>query len=203
MNETTLSIIKLAIIALGFLSVTIVCIALIAGFYIAARDSRRYSEAYKRVHKSEPKRVDILSRILYILTTLFMVALPLDLHRQLMLHDYGGYSNITTPEGFIEVLVISILTLICAPLCIVPILVMLIASFMACRMREHRASTHLIAWAGCIFSIVINYNFGHYVYVFFYDSATSSWVGDLATYWCAACSAYALVKFFSSINSSK
>lgn len=197
-------LIMLAIIALGFLSVTIVCIALIAGFNIAARDSHRYSEAYKRVHKSEPKRVDIFSRILYILTTLFMVALPLDLHRQLILHECGGYSNITTPEVFIEVLEISIIMLIGIPLCFAPILVMLIASFMACRMREHRTSTHIIAWAGCIFSIVINYNFSHYIYaISFNDSATPSWVVDLATYWCAACSAYALVKFFSSINSSK
>ena len=203
MNETTL-LIKLAIIALGFLSVTIVCIALIAGFNIAARDSRRYSEAYKRVHKSEPKRVDILSRILYILTTLFMVALPLN-QLILILHDYGGYSNITTPEVFIEVLEISIIMLIGTPLCIAPILVMLIASFMACRMREHRTSTHLIAWAGCIFSIVINYNFSQYIYAIYaisYDSYNSV-ILDLATYWCAACSAYALVKFFSSINSSK
>lgn len=198
MNETTLSIIKLAIIALGFLSVTIVCIALIAGFNIAARDSRRYSEAYQRVHKSEPKRVDIFSRILYILTTLFMVALPLN-QLILILHAYRGYSNFTTQEAFIQGLAMFIAMLICAPLCIAPILVMLIASFMACRMREHRASTHLIAWAGCIFSIVINYTFSHYIY----DLATSSWVVDLATYWCAACSAYALVKFFSSINSSK
>lgn len=195
-------LIMLAIIALGFLSVTIVCIALIAGFSIAARDSRRYSEAYKRVHKSEPKRVDIFSRILYILTTLFMVALPLNIHRQLILHDYGGYSNITTREVFIDVLEISIAILIGTPLCIAPILVMLIASFMACRMREHRTSTHLIAWAGCIFSIVINYNFSIYA-IFFNDLATPSWVVNLATYWCAACSAYALVKFFSSINSSK